>query len=109
MVAPREGASRAGPVPFPPPPPPGAGQRGEAGGSPGHTALPWGQGWAEAGSGHGPGLVGCGKVESGPAAVSLGQELMALGAEIESWAVGRARRAPEHGQGWSGLAVSSGP
>lgn len=69
--------------------------------SPSQWASPWGWGWAEAGPGHGPeggpssaDLVqyagpDCGELEISPAVASLKQGLMAPGAKMMSWAVGR--------------------
>lgn len=65
----------------------------------------WGP-WA----GQGRAGQGCVELESGPAAASLGQGLMALGAGMGSGAIGKLGGATgTAGQGQSGLLVASGP
>ncbi|KAK4831651.1 hypothetical protein QYF61_018618 [Mycteria americana] len=72
-------------------------------------AKAWACGWAWLSGTHGQAGQGCGELQAGPAAASLGQGLVAPGAEMGPWAVGRWWSLRGAGQGQSGLLVPSGP
>ena len=52
------------------------------------------------GRAHGWAGQGCGELETSPAAASLGQGLMAPGADVGSWAVGSPGGPGRDSQGW---------
>lgn len=76
--------------PIPPPQPGAPGIRTSLGVGTGQgQARMWACGWAQLSRDHGWVGPACGLLEAGPAEALLGQGLMAPGAEMGSWALGR--------------------